>query len=121
MRRVSRPVWQLEAEVFRLLGHPTRMRLVDSLRDGERTVSDLQAVMQSESSGTSQQLNLLRKAGVLSSRKEGTSVYYRVRDPRILQIIDLARQVLTSHLEEQQTLLEDLSANEPTTKRGRKS
>jgi ArsR family transcriptional regulator len=116
---VSRPVWQLEAEVFRLLGHPTRMRLVESLRGGERTVSELQAVMQLESSGTSQQLNLLRKAGVLSSRKEGTSVYYRVRDPRILQIIDLAREVLTSQLEEQQALLEDLSATAPPTTRRR--
>ncbi len=118
---MSGPLWQLEAEVFRLLGHPTRMRLVELLRGGERTVGDLRAAMESESSGTSQQLNLLRKAGVLSSRKDGTSVYYRVRDPRILEILDLARQILTSQLEEQQALLEDLSSAQPSGARRRTS
>lgn len=110
---MSQPLWELEAEVFRLLGHPMRMRLVQLLGNGERTVSDLQAAIGSETSGTSQQLSLLRKSGVLSSRRDGTNVYYRVRDPRTLELLDLSRQILTSQLEEQQELLQDLTSAPP--------
>jgi ArsR family transcriptional regulator len=102
-------VYQMKAEFFRILGHPVRVRILDLLRDGERTVGDLQQELQMDSSGTSQHLGVLRKHGILEGRREGTSVYYTVRDPRIFQLLEVARQILTSSLIESQAVLGELT------------
>lgn len=104
-----RAVYQMKAEFFRILGHPVRVRILELLRDGERTVGDLQAELQMDSSGTSQHLGVLRKHGVLDSRREGTSVYYAVRDPRIFQLLEVSKQILTSSLSETQAVLDELA------------
>ena len=88
-----------------------RVRTLELLRDGERTVGDLQVALGLDSSGTSQHLGLLRKHGVLESRREGTSVYYRVKDPRTFQLLEVARQILTTNLTQSQELLDQLSAS----------
>jgi DNA-binding transcriptional ArsR family regulator len=103
------PVYVLKADFFRILGHPARVRILELLRDGERTVGDLQAELGLDSSGTSQHLGALRKQGLLDSRRERTSVYYRVRDPRTFQLLKVARQVLSSNLAETRDLLDGLS------------
>ncbi len=103
------PVNQVKAEFFRILGHPARIRILELLQEGERTVGDLQRELGLDSSGTSQHLGVLRRHGVLDTRREGTSVYYRVRDPRVFQLLAVARQILTSMLEESRDLLEELS------------
>ena len=84
----------LKAELFRALGHPARIRILQLLRDGERTVGDLQAALDLDSSGTSQHLAALRKQGLVESRREGTNVYYRVKDPRTLELLELAKAIL---------------------------
>jgi ArsR family transcriptional regulator len=104
-----RPVYQIKAEFFRVLGHPVRVRILELLRDGERTVGDLQLQLQMDSSGTSQHLGALRKQGILDSRREGTSVYYSVRDPRIFQLLEVARQILNTSLSQSQTVLGELA------------
>jgi DNA-binding transcriptional ArsR family regulator len=112
-RQPQPPVYQAKAEFFRILGHPVRVRTLELLRDGERTVGDLQAALGLDSSGTSQHLGLLRKHGVLESRREGTNVYYRVKDPRTFQLLEVARQILTTNLTQSQELLEQLSESPP--------
>src|SRR4051794_35934930 len=103
------PVYQAKAEFFRILGHPARVRTLELLRDGERTVGDLQSALGLDSSGTSQHLGVLRRHGVLESRRDGTSVYYRIKDPRTLQLLEVARQILTTNLAESQELLGQLA------------
>lgn len=107
-----RAVYQVKAEFFRILGHPVRVRILELLRDGERTVGDLQAELQMDSSGTSQHLGVLRKHGVLDSRREGTSVFYSVHDPRIFQLLEVSRQILTSSLTEAQAVLDQLASSD---------
>jgi DNA-binding transcriptional ArsR family regulator len=102
-------VYQMKAEFFRILGHPVRVRILELLKDGERTVGDLQNALQMDSSGTSQHLGVLRKNGVLEGRRVGTSVYYTVRDPRIFQLLEVSRQILTSSLAESQAVLGELT------------
>jgi DNA-binding transcriptional ArsR family regulator len=97
----------LKADFFRTLGHPARVRLLQALREGERTVGALQETLGLDSSGTSQHLAALRRQGLVASRREGTSVYYHVKDPRILDLLELARQILASGLEENRALLDD--------------
>jgi DNA-binding transcriptional ArsR family regulator len=113
------PIYLVKAEFFRVLGHPARVRILELLRDGERTVGDLQAELGLDSSGTSQHLGALRKQGLLESRREGTSVYYRVRDPRLFQLLEVARQILTSNLSESQALLDGLREEAPAPRRRR--
>jgi DNA-binding transcriptional ArsR family regulator len=104
------PVYVVKAQLFRVLGHPVRIRILELLSDGERTVGDLQAELRLDSSGTSQHLAALRQHGVLESRRAGTSVYYRIRDPRVSQLLAVAKQILTSALSDSHTLLSELEA-----------
>lgn len=104
------PVHQAKAELFRILGHPARVRLLELLQQGERSVGDLQRELGLDSSGTSQHLGVLRRHGVLDTRREGTSIFYRVRDPRIFQLLAAARQILTTALEDSRDLLKELSS-----------
>jgi len=108
------PIHQIKAEFFRLLGHPARVRMLELLRDGELSVGELQAELGIDSSGTSQHLAAMRRQGLLESRREGTSVLYRVRDPRIFQLLETARQLIGSYLEETQALLGELDDSPPT-------
>jgi ArsR family transcriptional regulator len=109
----SDPVYVVKAQLFRTIGHPVRIRVLELLRDGERTVGDLQTQLGLDSSGTSQHLAALRQQGLLESRRAGTSVYYRIRDPRVSQLLAVAKQILTSALSDSHTLLSDLAAEPP--------
>ncbi len=111
--RSPEPIYVVKAEFFRVLGHPARVRILELLRDGEMSVGQLQTALQLDSSGTSQHLGVLRRQGILESRKEGTSVFYRARDPRIFQLLEVARQILTSSLEATQALLTELAVPPP--------
>jgi ArsR family transcriptional regulator len=102
------PIYRLKADFFRLLGHPARVRILEILRDGERSVGDLQAALGLDSSGTSQHLTAMRRQGILESRRAGTSVFYRVKDPRMSELLEVAKQILTAQLEETNELLGDL-------------
>jgi len=108
----SDPVYVHKAQLFRVLGHPVRIRILELLVDGERTVGDLQAELQLDSSGTSQHLAALRQQGVLENRRAGTSVYYRIRDPRVAEMLATARLILTSALTDSQALLGHLADDE---------
>lgn len=76
------------------------------LREDEQTVGTLQSALGLDPSGTSQHLTALRKQGLVASRREGTNVYYRLRDPRVLELLELTRLLLTTRLEEDRALLD---------------
>lgn len=116
------PIYALKAEFFRVLGHPVRIRLLQLLRDGERTVGDLQAALGLDSSNTSQQLALLRRQGLVASRREGTSVYYSVKDARTLMLLEMAKEIISANLVDGQALLDDLAGEDfgPPSRRGRR-
>lgn len=112
------PVYRLKAELFRTLGHPTRIRMLEVLGTGERSVGELQEALELDSSGVSQHLTLLRRQGLLESRKVGTSVRCRVKDPRALTLLAITRELLMANLEDSRVLLSELDA-ETTDRRGR--
>jgi ArsR family transcriptional regulator len=111
-RAIQPPVYALKAEFFRALGHPIRVRILQLLRDGEMSVGALQAELDLDSSGTSQHLSALRKQGLVTSRKDGTSVYYSVKDERTLMLLQLAKTIISSNLEENRQLLDELEAED---------
>ena len=104
----SHPVHEVKASLFRVLGHPARVRILELLRDGERSVGALQAELGLDSSGTSQHLAALRRIGLVHARREGTNVYYRVEDERDFDLLAAGRHIIGRRLAEQQSLLEEL-------------
>src|ERR1700741_5214804 len=107
----ARPVHEVKANLFRVLGNPARVRILELLRDGERSVGRLQAALELDSSGTSQHLAALRRIGFVESRRDGTSVLYRVADPEVFELLEVARGIILRQLAEQQTLLQELETS----------
>jgi DNA-binding transcriptional ArsR family regulator len=115
---VTRPIYQVKADFFKTLGHPARIRVLELLRDGERSVSELIPGVGIEPSHLSQQLGILRRANVLQVRKEGAAVLYSVTDPRIFELLEVARAILTTSLAGSGQLLAELRALEFAERRG---
>lgn len=108
---LSRPLSEVKADLFKALGHPARIRSLEVLAEGERTVGELQPLVGIESSHLSQQLGVLRRAGLVTSRKEGASVYYAIKDPLVVELLAVAKRLLLASLTETRDLLVDLAAD----------
>ncbi|MET0920301.1 MAG: metalloregulator ArsR/SmtB family transcription factor [Acidimicrobiia bacterium] len=106
----SLPLSVVKAELFKALAHPARVRVLELLAEGERSVGDMQPIVGIELSHLSQQLGVLRKAGVVTARKEGSTVIYAVRDPLVVELLAVARRLLAHTLQESNALLADLDA-----------
>lgn len=105
----------INAELFRALGHPVRIRVLELLRAREEmSVRELRGAAQIEPGAASQHLGAMRRQRLLAARRQGTSVFYRVRDPRAFRLLDLARELMTSQARYSQTLLEGLNDQRPT-------
>jgi len=109
-RELVQPISELKAELFRALSHPARIRIIETLGRGEQSVGEMQPDIGIELSHLSQQLAVLRRAGLVVSRKEGQSVYYSVKDPLVTELLKVAKQLLISSLTETRDLLADLHA-----------
>ncbi len=105
---MTRPIYQVKADFFKTLAHPARIRVLELLRDGERSVGELIPEVGLEASHLSQQLGILRRANVLQARKEGSTVRYSVTDPRIFELLEVAKAILTNTLTETRQLLAEL-------------
>lgn len=105
---VTRPIYQVKADFFKTLGHPARIQVLELLRDGERSVGELIPAVGIEASHLSQQLGILRRANILQVRKEGAAVRYSVTDPRIFDLLEVAKAILTSSLAGSSELLAEL-------------
>lgn len=102
------PLYQIKAELFKTLAHPARIRVLELLSEGEHSVTELQRVVLLESSHLSQQLAVLRRAGLVTTRKQGTTVYYALVAPDIAELLSVARHILTGVLAGQVAVLEGL-------------
>jgi DNA-binding transcriptional ArsR family regulator len=107
---LSRPISEVKAELFRALAHPARVRVLEVLADGERSVGDMQPLVGIESSHLSQQLGVLRRAGLVTTRKEGSTVIYAMRDPAVGELLAVAKRILINSLSETTELLAGLRA-----------
>ena len=104
----SRPISEIKAELFKALAHPARIRVLEVLAEGERSVGELQPLVGVEPPNLSQQLAVLRHAGLVTTRKSGSSVIYAIRDAELVQLLAAAKRVLINSLAETQDLLADL-------------
>jgi ArsR family transcriptional regulator len=102
-----------KADFFKALAHPARIRILEYLRDGEKSAGEMLEALGMEQSNGSQHLAVLRNKGILVTRREGASVLYSIRDPMLYQILDLLRHYFYEHLTEMQTLLHALGQPTP--------
>ena len=107
---MSRPLYQVKAEFFKTLGHPVRIRVLELLGHREHAVSEMLPEVGVEAANLSQQLAVLRRAGLVTTRKEGSAVYYSLTSPRVAELLGVARSILTEVLIEQVELIQDLQA-----------
>jgi DNA-binding transcriptional ArsR family regulator len=105
---MTTPLYRLKAEFFKTLGHPARIRVLELLCLGELSVTELQVEVGLETSHLSQQLAVLRRAGLVSTRKQGTSVFYALAAPEVADLLALTRHILTDVLTGQMAVLQEL-------------
>ncbi len=104
------PLRQFKSEFFKALAHPGRIKIIESLRNGESSVGQIQTLLEDdESANASQHLALLKAKGIVVGRKNGTNVYYSVRDPKIFELLDVARNIFNRHLIDTQEILSELA------------
>jgi len=106
------PLYQAKAEFFRILGHPVRIRVLELLQSGPMPVRDLLAEIEVEPSSLSQQLAVLRRAGIVSATREGSTVVYELSTSDIADLMRAARRILTEMITSREGLLAELKAAE---------
>ncbi len=84
------------AQLLKALAHPARLRLLNALRENEECVCHLTALLNQRQAYVSQQLMFLRRAGLIEDRKEGLRIYYRIKDPRVFEVLDAANALAGS-------------------------
>lgn len=87
------------ADVLKSLAQPTRLKIIDFLRDGERCVCEIFPAIDEEQSNTSRHLAYMQTHGILSRRKEGVKIFYAVKHPEVFEIIDLATAIVRREVE----------------------
>jgi ArsR family transcriptional regulator len=107
------PLYQAKAEFFRTLGHPARIRVLELLSEGDRPVHDLLESIQIEPSNLSQQLAVLRRAGLVTQRREAGLVVYTLALPEIRDLLIAARRLLMAKNAQQGDLVDELSRSAP--------
>lgn len=104
---MNQSLQRFKAEFFKALSHPTRIRILELLKSGEKSVSELQLELAAEGSTASQQLAILRMKNLVDTRKSGNLIYYRLRDPRISELLEVAREIFEAHVIELQTMADE--------------
>lgn len=107
----SKTLFELQSEVCKTLASPKRLEIINSLKDGEKTVGELVDILGVPKANVSQHLAVMRHKGILKSRRDGVNIYYRIANPKVVQACVLMREVLTEQMKERSKLI-DLVANE---------
>jgi DNA-binding transcriptional ArsR family regulator len=109
---VNSPLRNFKAQVFQALAHPTRIAIVEALRDGEVSAGTLLGQLHVEAANLSQHLSVLRAKQIVVGRKVGNQVYFTLRDPVLIQVLDLLKQYFNAHLSETVAILGEITADE---------
>ena len=95
----DRQIYELHAGICHTLANPKRLEIIDKLRTRELSVTELTEALEISQSNLSQHLSVMRQRGIVTTRREGLNVFYRLSNSKITQACDLMRQVLLENLE----------------------
>jgi ArsR family transcriptional regulator len=105
---VQEQLRRFKADIFQALAHPTRIAILELLRDGELSAGTLIEKLELEQANVSQHLAVLRAKQLVSTRKAGNQVFYAVRDPIIIEVLNLMRTYFHAHLKESLAMLDEM-------------
>jgi len=95
----DRQIYKLHASICHTLANPKRLEIIDKLRARELSVTELAEALEISQANLSQHLAIMRQKGIVTTRREGLNVFYKLSNPKIIRACDLMRQVLLEHLE----------------------
>jgi ArsR family transcriptional regulator len=96
---------ELKAEVLKALAQPTRLKILELLRNGERCICEIVPAINGEQSNISKHISLMQKSHLITTRKDGVKVMVNVKDPRVFEILDKVTAILKNQMKEQERLL----------------
>ena len=99
---------RFKADIFQALAHPTRIAIVEMLRDGEIPAGAIFERLGVEQANVSQHLSVLRAKQIVQNRKEGNQVFYAIRSPLLIDVLDIMRQYFQEQLSEARDMLEEI-------------
>jgi DNA-binding transcriptional ArsR family regulator len=97
-------ILELKAEVLKTLAQPTRLKILELLRNGERCICEIVPALNGEQSNISRHISLMQKSHLVTTRKDGVKVMVKVRDPKIFEILDRVGSILKNQMKEQEML-----------------
>ncbi len=103
---------QFKADFFKALAHPLRIKILEILAEGNKSVNEIQSLIGSEGSAVSQQLTVLRAKNIVTGTKDGNRVIYALRDPMIVELLIVAKQIFNNHLVDTITMLDKISESD---------
>jgi DNA-binding transcriptional ArsR family regulator len=105
---MNKEIFQLHAEVCKTLSHAKRLEILNILRDAEMSVGDIVREMDIPKANVSQHLAVLRNAGILETRRDGVTIYYRISNSKVIKACDLMREVLIAHQTHKSRIMNNL-------------
>jgi len=108
---LSRSLYEMHAEICKVLTSAKRIEILNLLRDGERSVGDIAALAEITQTNVSQHLSFLRQKGMVISRRDGTNIFYSVANPKIFKAMDTMKEVLLERLQLEQDFVASLDAS----------
>ncbi len=102
---IENQICRLHAEICQTMANPKRLRIINILREKEISAGEIQKILKIPKANLSQHMSVLRQKGIVVTRREGNTIYYRLARPKILKAYDIMREVLFEVLEHQQKLL----------------
>jgi ArsR family transcriptional regulator len=99
---------RFKAEIFQALAHPTRIAIVEALRNGEMSAGQIIGQLELEQANASQHFTVLRSKQVVVNRKEGNQVFYSLRDPALIEVLDILKRYFYSQLSQTMSMLKEM-------------
>jgi len=103
-KNMEEKIFQMHAEVCKSMANPTRLKIMNLLREGEKSVEELRKRLGLPQANLSQHLSVLRQRRIVSTRRAGLNIYYKVVNPKTIKACDILRQVLFEQLQEGEKL-----------------
>ena len=107
--KIDMTIYNLQATISKTLANPIRLAILHILKDGEKNVNDLTDIIGISQSNLSQHLALMRQISIVNTRKQGTSVFYSVSNPKINEACDTVREILVEQLKKNQAIAENIT------------
>jgi len=101
-------VLELKAEILKALAQPTRLKILQLLRNGEKCICEIVPAINGEQSNISRHISLMQKSNLVTTRKDGVKVMVRVKDPRVFEILDSISIILRNQMSERSKLIRAL-------------